>query len=514
MSYKNVQPRQQVDYDSVAVNIPALGGSNSLSKAANQISPQDKKFADEVVLKSLAMSEMATKNKITDQETMAQAMQSFNFSERVTNHIAEHGIPKELQFADPLNPVIGNNTFGTLNMVSQEIGSNMSKDCLLSLAFPDKIVQDYQVMLDRMSPNSGMLPEYNADAVIPTIRKLDTYGVTYEAGLWLGRTSLNALEMTFKRQIGGGSFDVRGLGQLVAYNTVNGVTQAFTRKKYLLNQAVFFNGYTYGGTNISFNIPANNFVGMKSMGTLQTDGSVIYDVTDPTYNPIQNIMNLVNNPIFLLYRSYFVGIILNPADLQAMLNHPNVKAVTNLWSAATTSLANRALTIQMNGIVKEITAYYAPSFNIPFLADDGVWLAQNADGTRATDATQPKPPVPVVGSLGGAAQFFVPRGRMYILMDTTRSPANLVTGGFHLTLNQADPNIEAPVAGLYTGVFNRNLNNADTINRLDIVTGLAGAPALYAPETQFVITGLYSNVTSLMLQGGDVLTFQTAKKAA
>ena len=48
--------------------------------------------------------------------------------------------------------------------------------------------------------------------------------------------------------------------------------------------------------------------------------------------------------------------------------------------------------------------------------------------------------------------------------------------------------------GLFTGVFNRNLENSDTVNRLDIVASLAGAPAVYMPEACFTLTGLYSNV--------------------
>ena len=78
------------------------------------------------------------------------------------------------------------------------------------------------------------------------------------------------------------------------------------------------------------------------------------------------------------------------------------------------------------------------------------------------------------------------------MLDLT--PMGGQNGAFQLTYNEVDPNIEAPAMGLYTGVFNRNLHNADTVNRIDIVGALSGAPAIYMPEAQFILTGLYSNV--------------------
>jgi len=54
--------------------------------------------------------------------------------------------------------------------------------------------------------------------------------------------------------------------------------------------------------------------------------------------------------------------------------------------------------------------------------------------------------------------------------------------------------VDSPAMGLFTGVFSRNLHNADTVNRIDVVASLAGAPAIYMPEAQFFLTGLYNNV--------------------
>ena len=450
------------------------------------IRPGHVKIANEVARKATELNQLiqASPNYAADPHKMAKALESFQFSEATVNHAYENGI----QLADDVaTPAIGNWTFGSLNMIVQEVGSSLEKDTLLGLAFPDKAVPMYKVLLDRIAANTGILPEFNGDSsVLSTVRPLDTYGLTYEPGLWAGRTMLAAKDIMYARKRGMSTFEDRGIGQLVAYNSVNLVTQAMTRKKYLLNQAIFFNGFTWGGATIVSNIPSSNYVAMyEPMGALNADGSVTYATADPLYTPFIAITNILNNPIFLKYRRYIRGLICNGADLQAMMNHPNVKAVTNLMVANSTSLSTRKLEVQMGDLVKELNAYYAPSFEFPLLADDDVWVNQNADGTTKiapNDATNP----------ASAQQFFVPRGKLYVLLDLTEMGGQ--NGAFHLTYNEVDPNVESPAMGLFTGVFNRNLNNSDTTNRLDIVAALSGAPAVYMPEAQFILTGLYSNV--------------------
>jgi hypothetical protein len=441
---------------------------------ADQLRPADAKAADEIIRKGLELNEVIKGTTYTT-ERFAKALEGLQFSEATVQHAYEHG----LQLADDVaTPAIGNWTFGSLNMIAQEVGSSLDKDTILGVAFPDKPVPEYKVMLDRIAANTGILPEFGGDSsVLPTIRPLDTYGLTYEPGLWGGRTMLTAKHLMFARKRGESTFADRGIGQLVAYNSVNVVTQAFTRKKYLLNQAIFNNSFIYGGAAIASNIPSGNYIAMyEAMGVLNADGSVTYASSDPLYTPFIAITNILNNPLFLKYRRYIRGIICNGADLQAMMNHPNVKAVTNLMVAGSTSLTSKKLDVQVGDQVKQLNSYYAPSFDFPLLADDDVWEGQNADGT----------------SNNAAQNFFVPRGALYVLLDLT--PTGGQNGAFHLTYNEVDPNVESPAMGLFTGVFNRNLENSDTTNRLDIVGALSGAPAVYMPEAQFILTGLYSNV--------------------
>lgn len=445
-------------------------------KAVNfklQMKTDISKAQNEVVNKCLEFNE-ALKNHstiATNRDKLMRLADGMKFSEAVIGG---------LEFADPdiATPAIGNWTFGSLNMLVQEVGSSVEKDTILNMAFPDKAVPMYKVLLDRITGNSGILPEFaDNNAVLPTIRPLDSYGLEYQPGLWAGRIMLTSKDISFARARGERTFEDRGIGQLVAYNSVNIVTQSLTRKKYLLNQAIFFNGFTYAGQTINSNIPSGNYIAMyESMGVLNADGTVTYSSADPLYTPFIAITNILNNPIFLKYRRYIRGIICNGADLQAMMNHPNVKAVTNLLMAAGTSIGNKKMEVQVGDLVRELNGYYAPSFEFPLFADDDVWVNQNADGTMNNNEQN----------------FFVPRGSLYVLLDLT--PMGGQNGAFHLTYNQVDPNIDAPAMGLFTGVFNRNLNNADTINRLDIVGALSGSPAVYMPEAQYILTGLYSNV--------------------
>lgn len=403
-------------------------------------------------------------------DKLMKTAQEMKFSESSILGI-ESALQTGLQFADPETPVWGNWTAGTLNLLIQEIGSSVDSQTLLNMAFPDKAVAEYLVLLDRIAPNSGMLPEFGgASSVLPTARPLDTYGLQYQPGLWAARTMLNAKDIVYARKRGMGTFEDRGIGQLIAYNTVNLVTQALTRKKYLLNQAIFNNGFSYAGATINSNIPSGNYVAMyESIGVLNADGSCTYSSADPLYNPFIAINNILMNPIFLKYRHYIRGVMVNGADLQVIMNHPSIKGVTN-------TLLMDSLEVRIGDAVKQMNSYYAPGFNFRLLADDDVWLGQNADGT-ANNAEQ---------------NFFVPRGSMYVVLDLTSAGGQ--AGAFHLTYNEVDPNVDNPAQGLFTGVFNRNLQNSDTTNRIDIVAALSGAPAIYMPEAQFVLTGLYSNV--------------------
>ena len=381
------------------------------------------------------------------------------------------------QFADDVaTPAIGNWTFGTLNMVVQEVGSSLEKDTLLSLAFPDKSVPMYKVMLDRIKGNTGMGSEFAGDSSpIAVTRPLDTYGLTYESGLWANRTMLTAKRIAWARKLGMVSFDERGIGQLVAYNSVNLVTQMFTRKNHVLNQAIFSNGYSYAGQTVSSNIPSGNALALDSMGTLNVStGAVTYTNADPLYSPLIAITNQLNNPALIKYHSYIRGVICNTADLQAIINHPNVKPTLNALAMGSLT-QGKSLDVVVGDVAKQINAYYAPGYQFPFLADRETWQEENPDGTSKD-----------------TNNFFVPRGKMFILMDLTSFGGQL--GAFHLTYNEVDPNIESQAMGLFTGVFNRNLENSDTVNRLDIVASISGAPAIYMSEAIFTLTNLYSNV--------------------
>lgn len=436
----------------------------------------------EIIEKHLEFTEaMHSKKTLRSNYDLArQVVEGLEFSESALQSFDHHfdSLGHQFDSADQTTPFVGNWTTGTLNMLIQEVGSSVEKDTVLSLEFPDKPVPQYKVILDRIAANSGILPEFDgSNSPLPTTRPLDTYGLEYQPGLWAARTPLGSKDIFFARERGQGTFMNRGIGQLVAYNAVNLTVQALTRKKQMLSDAVFNNGFTYAGMTINSNIPSGNYVALDPMGTLNTStGVVTYTNTDPLYTPFIAMTNLLNNPNFLIYRPYVVGLVVNPADLQAIMNHPNVKPVTNIFMATGAAVGTKTIKVQVGELTKELMAYYAPGFEIPLIAEQGVWLGQNANGT-ANKSSQ---------------NFFVPRGKMKVLLDL--SSIGGVSGAFHLTYNEVDPNQESPAMGLFTGVFNRNLQNSDNVNRLDIVASLAGAPAVYMPEAQWILTGLYSNV--------------------
>lgn len=445
----------------------------------------------EIVDKAVELSECVFKrNDLSTESKIAMFKDGGNklqFSESSISAGA-NGYQFSIAGVNDVDPLLGNTTMATLGMIIQEVGSSLKKDGILSMMFPDKSVPEYRVILDRIAPNSGIAGEIGGDnGIIPNSRPLDSFRLEYQAGLWGVKTSLHSRDIMFNRKYGEKNFDLRGIGQLVAYNTVRNVTQCLTRKKKLLSDAIFNNGFVYGGANVSSNIPTANYISLSSaMGTLATNGRVTYSNGDPLYNPVTEITNILANPIFYKYRAHIKGFVMNNEDLRAIMNHPNVKAATNYLMMGSLRAGTEKLEVIMNGVSRQITAYYAPSFDIPFIADDEVWIQSNLDGTKKTtpnDATTPNL---------NAQQFFIPRGKIFVLLDLTSTGGQ--AGAFHLTYNQVDPNTTSPSMGLFTGVFNRNLHNSDnTINRLDIVSSISGAPAVYMPEACFVITGLYTN---------------------
>jgi len=440
-------------------------------------STQISKEHNEIVNKAMALNEIIIQDKMHANyrpDRMGTVLRGLEFSEKTVEDVVGAGMSLSESVVGG-NGFLGNYTAATLNIIAQEVGSSNKSETVLSLAFPDKAAPQYKVILDRIAGNSGMLPEYGGDSsALAAINPLDTHGVEYQSGLYAGRIIITAKHILMDRKRGQAALDQRGIGQLVAYNTNYIVNQAVTRKKYLLSQAVFNNGFSYAGGTINSNIPVGNFIQMSEpLGKLNTDGTVVYN-TSLTYNPFVQLNSILSNPIFIKYRQYIKGLVVNGADLQAIMNHPNVKAVSNMMVMGSASLGSRKLSVQMGELTKELNAYYAPGFDFPLLADDDAWVGQDT-----------------YGSMDNLQQnFFVPRGKVYVLLDLTSTGGQ--AGAFHLTLNELDPNVDTPTMGLFSGVFARNLNNSDTSNRLDIVAGLAGAPAVYMPEAQFVLTGLYS----------------------
>lgn len=381
----------------------------------------------------------------------------------------------QLSASDLSAPIIGKWTFAALNLLIQEVGTSLDPSCPLDLIFPDKPVNSYTVMLDRLKGNSGVAdPFFGDNNPITTVQQLDQYGISYKSALFANRIAITSQSLLFTRELGMSSFDQRGIGQLISYNMVNLTTMMFTRKKIMLYDMIFKNSYAWGQQIINSNIPAENFLPMQPMGVLNANGTVTYNTSDPFYNPVLQFTQILNNPIFIKYRRYVKGLLMNTADIMAVMNHPNIKTVTNFFLAGT---SGENMQIKIGNISRDIAKYYAPSFDFPLIGDDSFYVGTGPDGQINNNDQR----------------FLLPRGAIYILLDLTS--INAQQGAMHLTYNQVDPNVEDPTCGIYSGVFSKNLTNSETTNTIYLVCSGAFAPGLYMSEAQFIITGMYSNVS-------------------
>ncbi len=451
-------------------NISNLTGAPIPVQEVAQISnlPDDlKSKADLCVEKMVAFSEFAKKNShvFEKKESIKNVMKDLEFSEST--------VKTALKFADGDGVgggLIGNWTISSLNMFIQEVGSSVNQNTVLNAIFPDKPVASYNVILDRIQGNNGIAGEFGGDnSVLPVVDPLYTYEKSYKPALFASKTWISAKQMMYFRKRGESVFDDRGLGQLVSYNMVNLTIQQLTRKKQLLADAVFNNGFAYAGGTINSNIPSGNYFTVAPMGTLLPNGLCDYSTLDPYYNPFRQLGSIINNPIFRKYLPYVKGVVVNSMDLINMTNHPNVQAIMNAMNT-TIAAIKEVKTLQINNVAVELATYLLPGFEFPIFSDADAWVQ--------TDGTQ---------------NFFIPQGQFFVVLDLSAMGASTL-GAFHLTYNEVDPNATSPAQGLFAGVFARNLNTSDTTNRLDIVASLSGGPAIYMSEAIFVGNGLYSNV--------------------
>lgn len=417
-------------------------------------------------------------------DATADIADKLNFSEESIN-VLQNSVSKLndqdiLQFAanSPMTNGVdigGAQTSAFLPFLVQEVGTQVDQRSVLSTVLTDKICPTFTVQLDRLAPNLGIAPETYGDST-PIFRTplLDSKVQEYSAGSWGVACEISPSKMNYSRQLGGGNAGLatRGFGQMIAYNQVNLLTQCLVRKNYTMYQAVFNNGFSYGGRTISSNIPTENNLIINPMGVLNVDGSVTYNTTNPIYTPLIELTNILNNPVFIKYRPYIKGILMNAADLQAIMNHPNVKSVTN-W----TNASREKLSEIVPNLTSSVIGYYAPGFTYPLIGDAGGWLS--------TDKVW---------------NWYIPRGKMFIMLDFPDM------GAYHLTINEFDPANAMPGAtptcGLFSAMFNRNLTNSENSNKVILVSTLAGAPALYRTEAFFTIDGLYSNVSALDFRTG------------
>jgi hypothetical protein len=386
------------------------------------------------------------------------------------------------------NPITSN-TFASLGIVSEIVGSNLNPQTLAGMILPDSPVNAYEVEADIVGGVSGILPYSGHDQnIISQISPRPTAGVVYRSALWTGICTLQGALLTNIRKMGSKNFSSRGVVQQITYNSIMMKTQADTLRNVLKNNALAYNEFLWGDQNIAMGIPDENYLAISPMGTYDSStGLCDYNNPDPYYNPIKALANIINLPHLRKYRQYIRGFIMNAGDFQNVMNYPTIQSLIQATMTAGMALPNVKRSIdQIKELGINLGHLYAPLNNIPIYPDDAVWVGQYADGTMNNDEQN----------------YYVPTGTIYVLMDLPNIYGPI--GNFLLTYNPNDGNYQgndesgelAQTKGLYMNVAERNWNNSDGGPRINLIVSLAGAPAIYNPQNVFIISGLYSNIDS------------------
>lgn len=454
------------------------------------------KKIDELVQRSEIADEMLAKGvKDTAQLSEALSMEidgglELSLSEDQLSGMVDNA-PMIAQLAgampDAANPSpIGNYTFGTLNMLIQEWGSTLTKDFSLSTMFPDIMVPEYKVMVERVTRVAGLINDWSINAEFPAVRPLDTYGYEFEPAFHAGEIKLGAQEIFFARKKGGGNFKDRGLRQMIAMNSVNLMGKINTKKKMNLIDAVMGNGFSYLGTNFGSGVGAaqvynidTSKVGTNAWWSQNSVGRVT------TYNanafPLQDLANMISSwQSLLMYRHALKAIIFAYQDLVNLLNHPNVWTLKNYLA-----MSHEGSFFQSLG--DKILEYSLPSHpEVKLVADKDIFVPESLDGTARTangiaQANDPFPLSPVVNP-----QSLFPTGIAMMAVDVSENGGRL--GAYHLTINPASRNLERPEMG-YSMQVVPELDNPRSAPSISLIGSLSGAPAIYMPEAIFLLSG-------------------------
>ena len=448
------------------------------------------KKIDELVQRSELIDEMLVKG-VTDETSLSEAFSmeinevgdTTELSEGAYATLVERA-PMMAELADAANPPIGDYTFGTLNMLIQEVGSTLTKDFSLSTMFPDITVPEYKVMVDRVTRVAGLIADWSPNAEIPVVRPLDTYGYEFQSAFHAGRITLGAQEIFFARKKGGGNFKDRGMRQMIAFNSVNLMGKINSRKKINLINAVMGNGFTYEGNVFGSGVPSQQVYNISGGVTANawwnqsiSTGRITYSTTS---NPAIDLANMIASWNALLpYRHLVKSIIFAYQDLVALLNNPQMWTLKNYLAMSHDGSFFRSLG-------DKILEYTLPSHpEITLVADKDVFVPENADGTA-----------PFANNTYGQTNVvtptsFFPSGTAMIALDVSEFGGRL--GAYHLTINPASRNLDRPEMG-YSMQVVPELDDPKGAPTINLIGTLAGAPAVYMPEAIFLIQGFINFV--------------------
>lgn len=390
----------------------------------------------------------------------------------------------------PASNTIGNFTFGSLGMLISEVGSTLTKDFSLTTMLPDLTVEEFKVMVERVSRVAGQIADWAPNAEFPAVRPLDTYAYEFEPAFNAGEVKLGAQEIFYARKKGGGNFKDRGLRQLVAMNSVNLLGKINAKKKNNIVNTLLGNGFQWLGQTFAAGIPSQNVWSPPSAWwtVSKTTGVITYNNT--TSYPLIDLASMISSWIALLpYRHAIKAIVFSYQDLVTLLNHPNV---SDAYGSG--GLKNYLAMSHDNNFFKNlgdrILSYVLPSHpDVKLIADKDIYVPEAADGSArfayTVNGVNVDPlSTPTSGTVSPTS--FIPSGNAMIILDMSDIGAKL--GAYHLTINPSSSNFDKPMMGYNLEVKNV-VNQPSSAPSISIVGSLAGAPAIYMPEAVFIMNG-------------------------
>lgn len=374
-----------------------------------------------------------------------------------SNNTLTYKVPNEIQLST--SPVsIDVTTIQILEMLIAKQGSSQEREFSLSKAMPFKSVTGLDVIVDRIAPAAGVLPEHDYGEPYPELRQRDRESFSYRGARWAGKKTFRAFEQIYLRKAGVSKLDERGIQQILAWEAIDNQVKAFTTIKLKIDSTLCNNGFDWRGESYGSNIPTSaKYTFSAPLGTLYSATGIIR--ANSACNPLQELADMFAGwqPI-LRYLNAEMELIINGNIWNAIRNNPNTLA----YDASFRFLNNPE---QTNNKLISFRLTNMP--NLKITVDNQQYMPEGADG-KPLDQTQ-----------------YIKSNIGFININTS-SLGNSTVGAFHLTPALENGGYRDPQSGVGTQIFDRQ-PITPYAPELWLATYINGGPAVYIPEACFTI---------------------------